>query len=224
MLAARSRHSLLLLAILVTLLSLLTSSTVHAQDEPEPGESSPSPSFSPSAAPVVPEPSASVSAPPLVPSASVATPTGPISTAKPTSKPLDPVFSTSDSCVACQSNYTLVSTCQSRIPTGTNLTVINQVLPFYACICQDNGTLIDALHSCSLCFNSTGQQQFLNPVFRNNVSSQDVKAFKQVCLDTNNGAMIPNAAASLLSHVSTLVWSAMLASLVAVLIPLGGMA
>ncbi|KAG0056412.1 hypothetical protein BGZ83_005127 [Gryganskiella cystojenkinii] len=188
---------------------------VHAQD-PTTTDPSPSPSSSPQ--PVEsPTPSEPV---PSVPGG----PTAPIVTSKPTPtpKPLDPVFSTSDSCQACQGQFPQIRTCQSHIPVVGNLTMINQVLPFYSCICQNNGVLIDGLHQCSLCFASTGQQQFLAPVFHNNFSSQDVKAVKQVCIDTANGSKIPSLGSSL--TVSSLVWTVMLAAVAVVVAPFGGIA
>lgn len=69
--------------------------------------------------------------------------------------------------------------------------MISQVLPFYQCICPNNGAIIDALQQCSICFRSTGQQVFLNRAFYN-VTNQDVKAMNQVCLETDNGTKIPN--------------------------------
>jgi hypothetical protein len=69
--------------------------------------------------------------------------------------------------------------------------MISQVLPFYQCVCPNNGAAIDGIQQCSICFKSTGQQVYLNRVFYN-VTNQDVKAMKQVCLDTSDGTKVPS--------------------------------
>ncbi|KAG0090860.1 hypothetical protein BGZ93_009116 [Podila epicladia] len=177
---------------LVLLLALAFIFTVtHAQDIPEPEEPSPSPSPDPVVPPEVTSPSPTVPSPtPSVSSVPSGAPTTP--TATPIPNQPNPIFSTSDTCVACQRDYATVRNCTALIPPPTvNLTMITQVLPFYNCICPGNG--VDALQACSTCFRSTGQQAFLNPKHYN-VSNQDNKALKQVCLDTENGSKVPSMA------------------------------
>ncbi|KAF8936057.1 hypothetical protein BGZ58_004652 [Dissophora ornata] len=110
----------------------------------------------------------------------------------------------------------------SRVPTAGNLTMINQVLPFYQCICPNNGTEIDALQQCSICLRSTGQQAFLNRAFYN-VTNQDVKAMKEVCLETAEGTMVPSGSSGRWDMlISTASWGVVSAMMLA-LLPLGGL-
>ncbi|KAF9903652.1 hypothetical protein EC991_003473 [Linnemannia zychae] len=209
--AALSKRLLIIFAIVLSLLIL----SVAAQDEPEPEPEpeppvqSPSPSPSPSASP---SPSFNPDVPTATSSAPVV-PTGP-----PTPSP---VFSTSADCVACKPDYGIISACVQRIPKTANLTVITQVLPFYNCICP--GNMIDALQRCSTCLRSTGQLNFLNPGLYN-VTNQEVKAMKDVCVTTANGTQTPNGSSG--GHWERLMasasWGAVL-SVVVIVVSLGGM-
>ncbi|KAF9312105.1 hypothetical protein BG003_006624 [Podila horticola] len=172
------RFTLMLLLALALIFTL-----AHAQDTPVP-----SPSPDPVVPPEVTSPSPTVpSETPTIPSGTPTTPT-----ATPAPKQPTPIFSTSDTCVACQRDYATIHNCTALIPPPTvNLTMISQVLPFYNCICPGNG--VDALQACSTCLRSTGQQSFLNPKHYN-VTNQDTKALKQVCLETANGSKVPSMA------------------------------
>ncbi|KAF9360769.1 hypothetical protein BGX34_007514 [Mortierella sp. NVP85] len=134
----------------------------------------------------------------------------------------DPVFSTSDACVACKGKYATVRTCSSRIPVAGNLTMISQVLPFYQCICADNGSAIDALQQCSICLRSTGQQVFLNRAFYN-VTNQDVKAMKEVCEDTANGTKVPSSSSGRWDMILSSASWGVVAIGALLLAPLGGL-
>ncbi|KAF9389829.1 hypothetical protein CPB97_010559 [Podila verticillata] len=172
---------------LVLLLALALIFTLAHAQETSPGEPAPTPTPDPVVPSEVPTPTVPV-ATPSVPSGTPTT--------TPTSTPIpnqpNPIFSTSDTCVACQRDYPTIRNCTALIPPPTvNLTMISQVLPFYNCICPNNGP--DALQACSTCLRSTGQQSFLNPKHYN-VTNQDTKALKQICIDTANGSRVPSMA------------------------------
>ncbi|KAG0347124.1 hypothetical protein BG004_008459 [Podila humilis] len=188
------------LALLVFIVFFLTFTHAQEEGEEEPIPSpSPEPPFVEEPTPTFPSPTTDISPDPtFTPTFPTETPTTPTVPPSTTPAPIpnqpNPVFSTSDTCVTCQRNWGLVRNCTALIPPPTvNLTMISQVLPFFNCICPNNG--IDALQGCSTCFRSTGQQAFLNPKHYE-VTNQDNKAFKQVCLDTENGSKVPSAAVS----------------------------
>ncbi|KAF9349874.1 hypothetical protein BGX26_011892, partial [Mortierella sp. AD094] len=122
---------------------------------------------------------------PNVPIGATTTTTGPASTPTPM-----PIFSNSEACQSCSPEFVAMRDCSQRLGT-MNLTMANQVLPFFQCACANNGTIIDALQSCSICLRSTGQQAFINPTFYN-VTNQDVKSWNQFCTSSQNGAFIPS--------------------------------
>lgn len=154
------------------------------------------------------------------------TPTGPTAAPLPTTPPVatpvprvpDPVFSSTDNCNACKPEYPLIRNCSDRLPTTGNLTVINQVLPFYACMCPNNGTAFDALQKCSLCLRSTGQQWALSPQFYN-ITNPQLLGMKQMCLDTAGGSKIPSGSGS--GRWDMLASSALWIALAAVALTLG---
>ncbi|KAF8975265.1 hypothetical protein BGZ46_009285 [Entomortierella lignicola] len=180
----RSKWSLLLVLVLATSLCL---SLVHAQSP----SVFPSPAVSPSSTPDTPSPATpTVTTPAVSVSPSTSTSTGVQPT--PTANVTRPIFPTSDTCNVCSDQYDAVHNCTARIPASTNLTLINQVLPFYQCACVNGGALFDAIQICSICLRSTGQiGSFFPPAFYN-VTNQDVKAMEQVCLETQNGYSVPN--------------------------------
>ncbi|KAF9436800.1 hypothetical protein BGZ76_002942 [Entomortierella beljakovae] len=187
----RRRTKLVLLILILTI--LLCISSVHAQEDPEPTEEFPtstpspiefpSPSSSPSPSPIASE-FPTVSIPPAT-----ATGTAPAPTS--TAVVPDPIFSQSTHCIACKAQYHAIKGCSARIPFSSNLTLINQVLPFYQCVCPNDGALIDSLQQCSVCLRSSGQLAYLNPAFYE-VTNQDVKSMKQVCNETQNGTLVPS--------------------------------
>ncbi|KAF9968687.1 hypothetical protein BGZ70_000038 [Mortierella alpina] len=204
---------------------LFCTAPVQAQEEEEPAPSpepptetsvvDPGPSFTTTAGGEVPTES------PLDP-----TPTGPIAAPLPTTPPTaspvprvpDPVFSSTDNCNACKPEYPLIRNCSDRLPTTGNLTVINQVLPFYACMCPNNGIALDALQKCSLCLRSTGQQWALNPQFYN-ITNPQLAAMKQMCVESAGGTTIPTGSGS--GRWDMLASSAMWIALAAVALTLG---
>ncbi|KAG0296381.1 hypothetical protein BGZ98_000994 [Dissophora globulifera] len=191
------------LSLIFLFLCLLVSVLAQGQNpspSPDPASVSPSPSPNPGVSPTA--------------TTVAATPT-------PSSEP-DPIFSDTDSCNACKPQYAAVHSCSDRVPITGNLTVINQALPFYQCVCPNNGVLIDALQECSICLRSTGQQNRINRAFYN-VTNQEVKAIKQVCLDTDGGVKVPSGAAGRWAMLSSAAsWGAVTAA-VLILLPLGGL-
>ncbi|KAF9170764.1 hypothetical protein BGX21_001284 [Mortierella sp. AD011] len=170
----RSKFSLILLFIIVTFLCL---SSVQAQDFPsDPDEPTPT----------VDEPTITPSA---VPSATtfpgVTTTTPAVSTATPI-----PIFSNSEACQSCSPEFVAMRDCTQRLG-SMNLTMANQVLPFFQCACANDGAIIDAIQNCSICLRSTGQQAFINPTFYN-VTNQDVKSMMEFCTESSDGTSIPS--------------------------------
>ncbi|KAG0202384.1 hypothetical protein BGX28_005075 [Mortierella sp. GBA30] len=211
--------SLILLSICIL---LFCSAPAHAQETANPSpEPSPPAEITPTATtdPVIPTEAPSVSVSVSIPA---------LPTTQPTAAPVpnvpEPVFpATTETCVECKPDFPLIRNCSSRLPTTGNLTVIHQVLPFYACMCVNSGAAFDSLQKCSQCFRSTGQQSYLNPAFYN-VTNMMVSSLKQVCNDTANGSTVPSGAGSSRWDIlaSALVWGA-LSTLAVVLLPLGGL-
>ncbi|KAI1315594.1 hypothetical protein EDD11_000604 [Mortierella claussenii] len=217
-------HSILSRLLLVACLVLLLSSAVLAQSpspQPSPEVTTPQPSPTPDPTTVAPSPTPDV--PSASPSQTDISPTAtvivPVPTSAPTPTTPDPIFSSSASCVACKSEFPNIRNCSTRLPIAGNLTMINQVLPFYQCICP--GNQIETLQQCSICLRSTGQQAFLNRAFYN-VTNQDIKAMHQVCTETADGSKVPSSSTGawhlLLSSVG---WS-VLSGVMLLLLPLGG--
>ncbi|KAG0356521.1 hypothetical protein BC939DRAFT_506968 [Gamsiella multidivaricata] len=222
----RIPRSILSLVLLLFITTALLLSSVQAQESPS---ASPSPSEQPTVAstePLTPTPTVDPVTPtpdPAVPTTDLPTPTSalPTTTAAPIPS-ATPIFSTSDACVSCKSNYLAVYNCASRIPVNGNLTTISQVFPFYQCICPNDGELIDALQECSVCLRQTGQLTYLNRTFYN-VTNQDVKAMKQACLETSDGLKVPNKAGGRWDMLlSAAAWGT-ISAMVLVLVPLGGL-
>ncbi|KAF9179669.1 hypothetical protein BGZ51_006741 [Haplosporangium sp. Z 767] len=190
---------------------------------PEPSPEEPSPE-EPSPEEPSPEPSPSSEVPSESPTSSADLPAPTLPPATPPSNQPDPVFSSSESCQACQPTFPLIRNCSALIPSASvNLTMIVQMLPFYSCICRGDYQEIDKLQQCSNCLRSTGQQVFLNPHFYN-VTNQHVKAMKQVCAETANGSKVPasagNGAWDTLAQSSS--WMA-LSAVIAVVLQLGAL-
>ncbi|KAF9576296.1 hypothetical protein EC968_009270 [Mortierella alpina] len=189
----------ILLAFLFAL--LFCAAPVQAQEE----EPAPSPEPPTETSSVDPGPSFTTTASGEVPTESLAepTPTGPTAAPLPTTLPTvspvpripDPVFSTSDNCNACKPQYPLIRNCSDRLPATGNLTVVNQVLPFYACMCPNNGTAFDALQKCSQCLRSTGQQWALHSQFHD-ITNLQLAGMKQMCADSADGTKIPTGSSS----------------------------
>ncbi|KAF9349524.1 hypothetical protein BGX26_012184 [Mortierella sp. AD094] len=144
--------------------------------------------------------------------------------ATPTPALPNPIFTSSDACVACQKEYFEIRNCSSHLPpVGVNLTMIVQLLPFYGCLCQNNYAMVDTLQQCSTCFRSTGQLAHVNPQFYN-VTNQDVKAYKKVCVQTANGSKVPSSGVDRMLDILKKSGSWMiLSTLMAILLPLSGL-
>ncbi|KAI7830361.1 hypothetical protein BC939DRAFT_279533 [Gamsiella multidivaricata] len=203
-----TRNMWVLIFLLSVLLFFAPSMAFAQEDDSTDPSDTPSPEASPLPEPAVaPEPftpSLAASSRSFSISNSTATPAptpAPASASNPAPAPSitttpNPIFSTSDACVACQKEYYTVQNCSSHLPpTGVNLTMIVQLLPFYGCFCQNNYVEIDALQQCSTCFRSTRQLSYLRPQFYN-VTNQGVKAFKMVCHETANGTRVSSKAGS----------------------------
>ncbi|KAF9933157.1 hypothetical protein BGZ67_004395 [Mortierella alpina] len=202
---------------------LFCAAPVQAQEEEVPA---PSPELPTETSPA--DPSLTTTASGEVPTESPfdPTPTGPtaapLPTTPPTASPVprvpDPVFSSTENCNACKPEYPLIRNCSDRLPSTGNLTVVNQVLPFYACMCPNNGSAFDALQKCSQCLRSTGQQWALNPQFYN-ITNPQVAGMKQMCVETAGGSKIPTGAGS--GRWDMLASSAIWIALAAVALTLG---
>ncbi|KAF9916090.1 hypothetical protein BX616_004659 [Lobosporangium transversale] len=188
-----------------------------APEEPAPEEPAPEEPVPTGENPPVEVPTGVPTAINPVPSATVPAPTS-----SPTPFIPDPIFSTSDSCEACRPQFFAIRNCTTRIPTGVNLTMIQQVLPFYQCICPNGGSQVDALQQCSICLRSTAQQSALNLIFYN-VTNQDVKAMKQVCTETADGTKVPSGAAGFLSFMPSATFTFASVAVLLLLMPFGGL-
>ncbi|KAF9163002.1 hypothetical protein BGX21_009412 [Mortierella sp. AD011] len=182
MVRSKSYSVLLMLVATLSLLLVFAPNIVLAQDDDSDTSDTPTISSSPTTAIATPTSTGIMGQGTSVPPTATSTPVLP-----------NPIFTSSDACVACQKEFFEIRNCSTHLPpTGVNLTMIVELLPFYGCLCQNNYVLIDALQQCSSCFRSTGQSAHLNPQFYN-VTNQDVKAYKKVCTQTANGSKVPTS-------------------------------